>query len=132
VYNRREEWRRLYGIDISFPLALYRDILFFGHNSIAKPENITALMVAVQNEDGREAVRLHAEALADFERKRIEIVNPALTSRPRALPLKTPSRISAVLADTDLDLIEVAASANAIARIGGRKSQCPHSSLPRK
>lgn len=124
VYNWREEWRRLYGIDISFPLALYRDILFFGHNSIVKPENISALMIAVWNEDGREAVRLHAEALADFERKRIEIVNPALTSRPRALPLKAPARISPVLADTDSqladhDLIEAVAPARAFARTGG-------------
>jgi hypothetical protein len=120
VFNRRDEWRGVYGIDIGLPLGLYRDILFFGHNSIAKPENITALMVAVQKEDGGEAVRLHAEALADFERKRIEIVNPALMSRPRALPLKAPSSISPVAEGTDLELddvelIEVVAPTKALA-----------------
>ena len=30
-------------------------------------------MVAVDQEEGDEAVRLHAEAIADFERKRVEI-----------------------------------------------------------
>ena len=78
VYNRRDKWRQKYGIDIAHPLQMYSDILYFGHNSIAKPESITALMVAVDQEDGDEAVRLHAEAIADFERKRVEIVNPAL------------------------------------------------------
>ena len=71
---------------------MYSDILWFGHNSLAKPDNITALMVAVDQEDGAEAVRPHADALADFERKRVEIVNPALVSRPRAMELKLPSR----------------------------------------
>jgi hypothetical protein len=55
---------------------MYSDILYFGHNSMAQPESITALMVAVEQEEGDEAVRLHAEALAAFERKRVEIVNP--------------------------------------------------------
>ena len=39
-------------------------------------------MVAVDQEEGDEAVRLHAEAIADFERKRVEIVNPALVNSP--------------------------------------------------
>ena len=78
VYNRRDKWRQQYGIDIARPLQMYSDILYFGHNSLAKPDSITALMVAVDQEDGDEAVRLHADAIADFERKRVEIVNPAL------------------------------------------------------
>ena len=57
---------------------------------MAQPESITALMVAVGQEEGDEAVRLHAEALAAFERKRVEIVNPALVSRPRAMELRLP------------------------------------------
>jgi hypothetical protein len=57
---------------------------------MAQPESITALMVAVGQEEGDEAVRLHGEALAAFERKRVEIVNPALVSRPRAMELRLP------------------------------------------
>jgi hypothetical protein len=90
VYNRRDKWRKAYGIDIAYPLQMYSDILFFGHNSVAKPENITAMMVAVDQEDGSELVRLHAEALAGFEKKRIEIVNPALVNPPRAMESKLP------------------------------------------
>jgi hypothetical protein len=120
VYNRQAKFRKTCGIDIAYPLALYRDILFFGHNSIAKPENITALLVAVENDDGEETVRLHAEAVADFERKRLEIVNPALTSRPRAMLLEGPKIASPELDDLgdeleDLSLIEAVPPRKALA-----------------
>jgi len=112
VYSRQAKWREAHGIDISRPFALYRDILFFGHNSVAKPENITALLIAVETEDGGEAVRLHAEAIADFERKRLEIVNPALMSPPRAMPFKEPAGVMLESDDPedqleDLSLIEI-------------------------
>jgi hypothetical protein len=100
VYNRRDKWWREYGIDIARPLQLYSDILYFGHNSLARPESITALMAAVDQEDGDEAVRLHAEAIADFG-KRVEIVNPALVSRPRAMELKLPPIASPELDEFD-------------------------------
>ena len=80
---------------------MYSDILYFGHNSLAKPDNITALMVAVDQEEGDEAVRLHVEAIADFERKRVEIVNPALVRRPRAMELKLPPIASPALRGGD-------------------------------
>ena len=98
VFNRRDQWRRVYGLDIAFPLQMYSDILYYGHNSLAKPESITALMEAVDQEDGDEVVRLHAGAIADFERKRVEIVNPALVRRPRAMELKLPPVASPVVA----------------------------------
>jgi hypothetical protein len=110
VYNRRDEWREKYGIDIAFPLQMYSDILWFGHNSLARPDSITALMVAVDQEDGDEAVRLHAEALADFERKRVKIVNPALVRRPRAMELKLPPIASPALDDLAFDRDAVALS----------------------
>jgi len=101
VYNRRNKWWQLYGIDIARPLQMYSDILYFGHNSIAKPDSITALMEAVDQEEGDEAVRLHREAIDDFERKRVEIVIPALVSRPRAMELKLPPIASPELDDLD-------------------------------
>jgi hypothetical protein len=104
VRNRRADWREENGIDIAYPFGLYRDILFFGHNSIADPKNITKLLVAVENEDGKAVVRFHAEAIADFERKRVEIVNPALASRPWAMELKNPSTNAPELEPLDLDL----------------------------
>ena len=106
VYNRRDEWRQTYGIDIARPLQMYSDILYYGHNSIAKPESITALMVAVDQEDGDEAVRLHADAIVAFERKRVQIVNPALVDRPRAMELKLPPLASPVVASPEPDDLE--------------------------
>jgi hypothetical protein len=91
VYNRRDEWWQEYRIDIAYPLQMYSDILYYGSNSIAKPENITAMMVAVKQKRGRKLVLLHAEAIADFERKRVRILNPALVSRPRAMELNLPA-----------------------------------------
>jgi hypothetical protein len=101
VYNRRDKWRREYGIDIARPLQMYSDILYYRHNSLARPASITALMQAVDQEDGDEAVRLHAEGIADFERKRVEIVNPALVRRPRAMELKLPPPASPQLDEFD-------------------------------
>ena len=103
VYNRREAWWQEYGIDIARPLQMYSDILYFGHNSLAKPESITALMVAVEQEEGDEAVRQHAETIADFERKRVQIINPALVNRPRAMELKLPPIASPELDDLPSD-----------------------------
>ena len=90
VYNRRDELWRTYRVDIAYPLQMYSDILYYGSNSIAKPESITALMVAVKQRRGGKVVRLHADAIADFERKRVKILNPALVSRPRAMELNLP------------------------------------------
>ena len=82
---------------------MYSDILYYGHNSLAKPESITALMEAVGQEDGDETVRLHADAIAYFERKRVEIVNPAFASRPRAMELKLPPLPAPVVASPEFD-----------------------------
>jgi hypothetical protein len=90
VFNRRNEWRHTYGIDIAYPLQMFSDILYFGSNSVAKPESITAMMVAVKQKRGGKVVRLHAEAIADFERKRVRILNPVLMRRPRAMELTLP------------------------------------------
>jgi hypothetical protein len=99
VYNRRDELWQEHRIDIAYPLQMYSDILYYGSNSIAKPESITAMMVAVKQKKGSKVVRLHAEAIADFERKRVRILNPALVSLPRAmelnLPPSAPPRIAA-------------------------------------
>ena len=90
VYNRREEWWQEYGVDIKYSLHMYSDILYFGHNSIARPESITEMMVALHYKRGDEVVRLHAKAIADFERKRVQVVNPALVRSPRAMELNLP------------------------------------------
>ena len=66
-------------------------MLHFGQASTARPENVTKKLVAVKSEDGDRLVQLYAEALADFEHKRLTILNPALSDRPRAMQLEGPS-----------------------------------------
>lgn len=105
VYNRRDLWRAKFRIDIAFPLQLYSDILQFGQASTTKPENITKLLAAVQNENAEAVLRLYAEALADFEHKRLTILNPALLAGPRAMPLEGPPGIRPSL-DIDDDVLE--------------------------
>ena len=108
VYNRRDTWRDKFRINIAFPLQLYSDILHFGGASTTKPENITNQLAAVQNEDAETVLRLCAEALADFEHKRLTILNPALLAPPRALPLEGPPGIRPDLGDDeDGDLSEI-------------------------
>jgi hypothetical protein len=90
IYNRRDQYRELFGIDIAFPLQLYGDVLHFGQASTTSPESITKMLAAVKSEDGAALLQLYAEAMANFEHKRVTLLNPALVVRPRAMPLEGP------------------------------------------
>jgi hypothetical protein len=37
VYNRRDAWRKKYGIDIAYSLQMYSDILYYGHTAWHSP-----------------------------------------------------------------------------------------------
>jgi hypothetical protein len=105
VYNWRDLWRDKLGIDIAFPLQLYSDILHFGQASTTRPEKITEQLVAVKNEDAETVLRIYVDSLADFEHKRLTILNPALLAPPRALPLEGPPGVRPDL-DVDDDALE--------------------------
>jgi hypothetical protein len=112
VYNRRDLWRNEIGIDIEFPPQLVIDVLHFGQASTARPENVGKMLAAVKAEDGEGLLRLYTEALADFEHKRVTILNPALLARPRYMPLEAPPSGPLELDDggdepADLDLMEI-------------------------
>jgi hypothetical protein len=95
-------------------------------------------MVAVDPEDGNEAVRLHQEAITDFERKRVEIVKPALVSLPRAMELKLLPQIAPAELDgptfDDLELLEASfakaapAMTKPVVRPSAAKSNAPRAS----
>ena len=116
VYSRRELWRNEIGIDIAFPPQLVIDVLHFGQASTARPENVAKMLAAVKAEDGEALLQLYTEALADFEHKRVTILNPALLERPRFMPLEAPPSGPPELDDggdepeeldlTQIDLIE--------------------------
>jgi hypothetical protein len=102
----------IFGIDIAFPPQLYSDVLHFGQASTARPENVAKMLAAVKAEDGEALLRLYTEALADFEHKRVTILNPALLDRPRAMPLEAPPSGPPELDDgggepEDLDLMQI-------------------------
>jgi hypothetical protein len=105
VYSRRDLWRTRCEIDIEFSLQFYSDVLHFGQASMAKPENITELLAAVNDENGEALLRLYREGLEDFERKRVTILNPALASRPRAMQLEGPTD-NPVEEDEDVEELE--------------------------
>ena len=90
VYSRRDLWWNEIGINIAFPPQLVVDVLHFGQASTARPENLAKMLAAVKAEDGEALLTLYAEALADFEHKRLTILNPALQALPRFMPLEAP------------------------------------------
>jgi len=90
VYNRQRNYSHKLGIDIALPCQLYADVLHFGQSSMAAPETITKMLMAANSENGAALVQLYNEALANFEHDRLTILNPTLSSRPRALLLESP------------------------------------------
>jgi hypothetical protein len=82
VYERRKEWIELYGIDIAIPFAFYRDLLFFGRNSLTPPDDRWALVNAVKDRHGEATLRLISELDEKFEQQRLEIVGKAIKARP--------------------------------------------------
>jgi hypothetical protein len=90
VYSRRDLWWKEIGINIAFPLQLVIDVLYFGQASMARPESLANMLAAVKVEDAEALLKLYTEALANFEHKRVTILNPALLARPRFMPLEAP------------------------------------------
>jgi hypothetical protein len=82
VYQRRKEWIELYGIDIAIPFAFYRDLLFFGRNSLTAPDTRWALVNAFRDRRSEETLRLLSESDEEFEQQRLEIVGKAIKARP--------------------------------------------------
>jgi hypothetical protein len=112
VYSRRDLWWNEIGIDIAFPPQLVIDVLHFGQASTARPENLAKMLAAVKAEDGEALLKLYTEALADFEHKRVTVLNPALLERPRFMPLEAPPTGPPELDDggdepEELDLMQI-------------------------
>ena len=78
-------------------------MLHFGQASTAQPENLAKMLAAVKAEDGEALLRLYTEALADFEHKRVTVLNPALLARPRFMPLEAPPSGPLELDDGDAE-----------------------------
>ena len=133
VYSRRELWRNEIGIDIAFPLQLVVDVLHFGQSSTAQPENVAKMLAAVRSEDGEGLLELYTEALADFQRNRVTILNPALLERPRATPLEGPPSAPPELDDGGDDLeAQVLKEIDLLEEAAASETQAPRALTPAK
>jgi hypothetical protein len=81
IYARRKQLLATHSIDIAFPFAFYRDLVFFGPNSLTPPKVRAALNAALARGDAASNLRLRQQAVKDFDRRRLSIVGASL-SRP--------------------------------------------------
>jgi hypothetical protein len=68
-------------IDIAFPFAFYRDLIFFGPNSLTPPQDRAALNAALARGDAATNLRLRQQAVKQFDRRRLSVVGTSV-SRP--------------------------------------------------
>jgi hypothetical protein len=81
IYARRQQLLATYFIDIAFPFAFYRDLIFFGPNSFTPPRVRAALNAALARGDAATNLRLRQQAVKDFDRRRLRVIG-ASVSRP--------------------------------------------------
>ena len=80
VYARRKQLLARYKIDLATPFAFYRDLIFFGPNSLTKPKDRAALNAALARGDAATNLRLRQQAVKDFDRRRIDVVGATVRS----------------------------------------------------
>jgi hypothetical protein len=88
VYARRKTWLAEFGIDISAAFGIYRDVLFFGTNSFAKPAQRCTFLQALGDRRNAVATSILRDAAGDFDRQRRETVGRAISRRPLAMDVK--------------------------------------------
>jgi hypothetical protein len=81
IYARRKQLLATSSIDIAFPFAFYRDLIFFGSNSVTPPQVRAALNAALARGDAATNLRLRQQAVKDFDHRRVSVVG-ASVSRP--------------------------------------------------
>ena len=91
-YKRRKARLAKYNIDIAIPYAFYRDLEFFGPNSLTKPEARAALIAAIGQGDGEDTLRLLGEASANFFAQMADVVGKPISGTPTLLPTKVAGR----------------------------------------
>jgi hypothetical protein len=88
VYARRTIWRKKFGIDIAVSHAWYRDMLYFGPQSLSDPQSRSALTAAVRQRDGAAITPMLLKAAVHFDRKRVEVVGSMIRSGPSPMAVK--------------------------------------------
>ena len=88
-----------YKIDIARPFAFYRDLVFFGPNSLTKPKDRAALNAALARGDAATNLRLRQQAVKDFDRRRIDVVGATVRAPPLLMSPKVAIEPKAVAHD---------------------------------
>ena len=117
VYERRGACLKEFGIDIAVPFAAYRDLLFFGSNSVMPPDQRWALLSVGQTNRPLDINNIVAEAAQDFERRRREIVGRAINRRPLAMDIKLASETAPAGPSPSADAASLLASSRGSAAI---------------
>ena len=125
VYERRKSLLAKYKIDIEIPFAFYRDLAFFGPNSLTKPKVRAALNAALARGDAATNLHLRQKAAKDFDRRRIGVVggtvrSPALLMAPKVV-------IDGAVAERDGPEVQ---SAPLVNRPRTMEVELPHSAPP--
>jgi hypothetical protein len=88
VYARRTAWRKEFGVDIGVTHAWYRDMLYFGPQSLSDPQSRSALTAAVRQRDGAAITPMLLKAAVHFDRKRVDVVGSMVRSGPSPMAVK--------------------------------------------
>jgi hypothetical protein len=88
VRGRRKTWLAEYSLDIKASYGLYRDILFFGTQSVTDPKDRAAILSALQEKKGKHIVFIWDRSARKLDRQRQASLGRAITSRPLAMEIK--------------------------------------------
>jgi hypothetical protein len=87
IYKRRRLWLDQLSIDILVPCGFYRDLLFYGPNSVMEVSERRDMVRAVDRKDGDASVRMLRQAARRFDEARRAVLRPTMEAKPRALPV---------------------------------------------
>jgi hypothetical protein len=85
VYKARAEWLARFHVDLLVPFAFYRDLFFFGPNSLSSESERSA---ALEAGDGGRLLALRRRGAERFERAKAEFVGPALAGGALEMPAR--------------------------------------------
>jgi hypothetical protein len=90
IYKRRKLWLQKLSINILVPCGFYRDLLFYGPNSVMEISERRDMVRAVNRNDGDASVTVLRKAARRFDEDRSAVLRPAMEAKPRELPVLVP------------------------------------------
>jgi hypothetical protein len=88
VRSRRKFMLEEYGVDTKAPFASYRDIVLFGTQSLTEPTDRSAMLAALQNEDGAGFLSIWDGSACELDRQREEVLAHSINCGPLRMQVK--------------------------------------------